>query len=67
MVRVHPGPPTPKEETMGKDKEKKGGKMRKFFLFAMIAGAVAAVLNFVKKRRGGMEENEWKELPPPEG
>jgi Na+/melibiose symporter-like transporter len=48
-------------------KEKKRGKLRKFFLFAMIAGAVAAVLKFVKKRRGaGMEESEWQELPPPE-
>jgi hypothetical protein len=48
--------------------EKKRGKLRKFFLFAMFAGAVAAVLNFVKKRRGtSMDENEWQELPPPEG
>jgi hypothetical protein len=47
---------------------KKHGKLRKFFLFAMFAGAVAAVLNFVKRRRGaGLEENEWQELPPPEG
>jgi hypothetical protein len=52
---------------MGKDKEKKGGKVRKFFLFAMFAAAVAAALNFVKKRRGaGLEESEWQELPPPE-
>jgi hypothetical protein len=48
--------------------EKKGGKLRKFFLFAVIAGAVAAVLNFVKKRRGAsLDDNEWQELPPPEG
>ena len=54
---------------MGKDKEKKKrGKLRKFFLFAMFAGAAAAVMNVVKKRRGaGMEDSEWQELPPPEG
>jgi hypothetical protein len=48
--------------------EKKRGKIKKFFLFAMFAAAVAAVMNLVKKRRGaGMEDNEWQELPPPEG
>jgi hypothetical protein len=47
--------------------EKKGGKFKKFFLFAMIAGLVGAVVTFFKRRRGGLEENEWQELPPPEG
>jgi hypothetical protein len=51
---------------MGKDKEKKkGGKIRKFFLFAAIAGAFAAVMKAVKGRRGGPDESEWQELPPP--
>jgi hypothetical protein len=45
---------------------KKGGKIRKFFLFAAIAGLVTAILQFVKRRRGaGSEESEWQELPPP--
>ena len=48
---------------MGKDKEKKGKK--KFFLFAMFAGIGAAVMTFLKKRRGqGIEDSEWQELPP---
>ncbi len=47
--------------------EKKGGKLRKFFLFAFIAGAATAAVRFFKGRRAGMEENEWQELPPPEG
>ena len=50
---------------MGEDK--KGGKFKKFFLFAAIAGLVGAVVTFFKRRRGGLEENEWQELPPPEG
>ena len=54
---------------MGKDKEeKKGGKIRKFFLFAAIAGAFGAAMKFMKKRRsGGLEDSEWQELPPPAG
>ena len=50
---------------MGKDKEKKGGKLRKFFLFAAIAGAFAAISKNMKRRRAGSEESEWQELPPP--
>jgi hypothetical protein len=46
--------------------EKKGGKLRKFFLFAFIAGLVSAVVSFIKRRRGMGEENEWQELPPPQ-
>jgi len=46
--------------------EKKGGKLKKFFLFAFIAGVVSAAISFFKRRRGGMDENEWQELPPPQ-
>jgi hypothetical protein len=46
--------------------EKKRGKLRKFFMFAFIAGVIGAVMNFMKRRRSGMEDNEWQELPPPE-
>lgn len=46
--------------------EKKGGKLKKFFLFAFIAGLVSAVVSFIKRRREGGEENEWQELPPPQ-
>jgi hypothetical protein len=46
--------------------EKKGGKIRKFFLFAFVAGLITAAVQFFKKRRGaGSEESEWQELPPP--
>ena len=48
--------------------DKKGGKLRKFFLFAFIAGLVGAAMQFLKRRRGaGMDEGEWQELPPPDG
>ena len=48
--------------------EKKGGKLRKFFLFAALAGLATAVVTFFKRRRGaGLEESEWQELPPPDG
>ena len=50
---------------MGEEKKKRG-KIRKFFLFSLIAGLVGAILAFFKRRRGaGMEESEWQELPPP--
>jgi hypothetical protein len=50
------------------DEKKKGGKLKKFFLFAAIAGLVTAIMQFMKRRRGqGMEDNEWQELPPPAG
>jgi len=49
---------------MGEDK--KGGKIRKFFLFAFFASLVAALVTFFKRRRGAGEESEWQELPPPE-
>ncbi|MFN2590830.1 MAG: hypothetical protein ABR518_08660 [Actinomycetota bacterium] len=45
--------------------EKKGGKVRKFFLFAAIAGLVTAAVQFFKRRRAGVEDSEWQELPPP--
>ena len=50
---------------MGKDKEKKGGKLRKFFLFTFFAGLVGALVQMAKRRRGAMDESEWQELPPP--
>ena len=46
--------------------EKKGGKIKKFFLFAFFAGLIATVVSFFKRRRAGMDENEWQELPPPQ-
>lgn len=49
------------------NEEKKGGKLRKFFLFAAIAGLATAAMRFLKGRRAGDDENEWQELPPPAG
>jgi hypothetical protein len=45
--------------------EKKGGKIRKFFLFAAIAGGFAALMKMMKGRRGAVDDSEWQELPPP--
>lgn len=48
--------------------EKKGRGKKRFFLFALILGAFAAIAAFLKRRRGaGVEESEWQEIPPPEG
>lgn len=48
------------------DDGKKGGKLRKLFLFAVIAGLVTSVMRVLKRRRGAsFEESEWQELPPP--
>jgi hypothetical protein len=46
---------------------KKGGKLKKFVLFAFFAAAAAALVRFFKGRRAGEDENEWQELPPPAG
>ena len=46
--------------------KKKGGKIKKFFLFAAIAGAIGAVVSVFKRLREGLEESEWQELPPPQ-
>jgi hypothetical protein len=64
MVRVHPGPPAAEGGEMGE--EKKGGKLRKLFLFTALAGLVGAVVTFFRRRRAQSEESEWQELPPPE-
>ncbi|MEX0833455.1 MAG: hypothetical protein WD757_05205 [Actinomycetota bacterium] len=52
---------------MAEDGKKKGGKLKKFFLFALFASAVAAIVKFAKGRRQGLGDNEWQELPPPDG
>ena len=54
---------------MGKKKDgekKKRGFIRRIFRLAFVAGLVAGVAQFLKRRRAsGAEESEWQELPPP--
>jgi hypothetical protein len=56
---------------MGDDtevKEKKGGFFRRLLKIAFIAAIVAAVVQFMKRRRGeDLDDVEWQELPPPAG
>ena len=48
--------------------EKKGGFFRKLMKIAFIAAIVAAVVQFMKRRRGqDLDDVEWQELPPPAG
>ncbi len=48
--------------------EKKGGFFRKLLKIAFIAAIVAAVVQFMKRRRGeDLDDVEWQELPPPSG
>ena len=48
-------------------KEKRSG-LKRFFLFTLIAGGIAALVTFFRRRRTqSLEESEWQELPPPEG
>ena len=55
-------------EEEGTEPKKKKGKVKKFFLFAMFAAAIAGVVSVFKKRRNeGFEESDWQELPPPAG
>jgi hypothetical protein len=56
-----------KDTTEDGGEKKKGGKFKKFFLFALFAAGAAAVMRFLKGRRAGEDENEWQELPPPAG
>jgi hypothetical protein len=56
---------------MGDDTEvtqKKGGFFRRLLKIAFIAAIVAAVVQFMKRRRGeDLDDVEWQELPPPAG
>ncbi|MGH2641971.1 MAG: hypothetical protein ACRDGO_09765 [Actinomycetota bacterium] len=48
--------------------EKKGGFFRKLLKLAFIGALVAAVMQFMKRRRGeDVDDVEWQELPPPAG
>jgi hypothetical protein len=48
--------------------EKKGGFFRRLLKIAFIAAIVAAVVQFMKRRRGeDVDDVEWQELPPPAG
>ena len=50
------------------DTEKKGGFFRKLLKLAFIGAIVAAVVQFVKRRRGeDLDDVEGPELPPPAG
>ncbi len=53
---------------MGDDSEaaeKKGGFFRKLLKLAFIGAIVAAIVQFVKRRRGqDLDDVEWQELPP---
>ena len=54
------------DDTEGTDK--KGGFFRKLMKIAFIAAIVAAVVQFMKRRRGeDLDDVEWQELPPPAG
>jgi hypothetical protein len=71
VVVSHPSRPTPREEGTMTDEEtaeKKGGFFRKLLKLAFIGAIVAAVVQFVKRRRGSdLDDTEWQELPPPAG
>jgi hypothetical protein len=48
--------------------EKKGSFFRKLMKLAFVAAIVAAVMQFMKRRRGeDVDDVEWQELPPPAG
>ena len=48
--------------------EKKRGFFGKLIRLAFLAAIVAAVVQFVKRRRGeDLDDVEWQELPPPAG
>ena len=54
------------DDTEGR--EKKGGFFRRLLKIAFIAAIVAAIVQFMKRRRGeDLDDVEWQELPPPAG
>jgi hypothetical protein len=56
------------EETETTEGKKKGGFFRRLMKLAFIGAMVAAVVAFVKRRRGqDLDDVEWQELPPPAG
>lgn len=40
--------------------------MKKFFLFMLVTAAVAAAVKFLRGRQSDFDD-DWQELPPPEG
>jgi len=55
-------------EDTGSDQKKKRGFFRKLLRLAFIGAIVAGVVTFFKRRRGqDFGEDEWQELPPPQG
>jgi hypothetical protein len=57
------------ETSMGEENgEKKRGFFGKLLRLAFIGAVIAAVVSFVKRRRGAdFDDSEWQELPPPAG
>ncbi|MGH2528828.1 MAG: hypothetical protein ACRDH0_05775 [Actinomycetota bacterium] len=52
----------------GEESEKKHGFFGKLLRLAFIGAMIAAIVAFFKRRRGQeFSEDEWQELPPPEG
>ena len=52
----------------GSDEKKKRGFFGKLLRLAFIGAIIAGVGAFFKRRRGqDFGEDEWQELPPPEG
>ncbi len=50
------------------EEKKKGGFLKKLMKLAAIGAIVAAIMAFVKRRRGDdLDDVEWQELPPPAG
>ena len=55
-------------EDTGSDQKKKRGFFGKLLRLAFIGAIIAGVVAFFKRRRGqDFGEDEWQELPPPEG
>jgi hypothetical protein len=52
----------------GGTEKKKRGFFGKLLRIAFIGAIVAAIVQFVKRRRGeDLDDVEWQELPPPAG
>jgi hypothetical protein len=50
------------------EEKKKGGFLKKLMKIAVIGAVIAAIVAFVKRRRGDdLDDVEWQELPPPAG
>jgi len=56
------------DESGAAEEKKKGSFLGKLMKIAIIGAIIAAVVQFLRRRKGSdLDDVEWQELPPPAG